>query len=313
MPRLSCNRIWQWIILGSLCLGVIGAVAIRTRNWVAQQSGGEMQYEAANVESDLSAFLRSIRPVYPYSVIPGGVYSSRELRDSIVRDPIIASHYADFDVVHARLVRSTMATLSYVSYRKNNQIVWTRKPLRIPKGELLLSDGVSFARARCGNRFSSTPVGPAPDRGPDVELSIPDLEAPRSNSSLTASTVAPVDILPVAELRLVDPAMGSWHTSPENVYSPSGSGLDPIYLNPVVTTPIIGSNSVIQRSPAPPLNPIFPVSPAHQPTTTPIPEPSTLWQVASTLFIGFAMFVFRTWSRKVRFGTGRGPTTMDPI
>jgi hypothetical protein len=300
MPRLSSNHIWRWIIFGSLCLCAVAAIVLRSRNWAAQQSAGNLPCVAAKIESDVSAFVRSIRPAYPYSVIPRGVYSSRELRDSAVRDPIVASHYAGFDIARAELVRTTMPTFRYVSYRKNNQIIWTRKPLRIPKGELLLSDGVNFARARCGNRFSSTPVGPAPEDGPNVELSIPDIEAPRSNSPLTANGVVPVDILPAAELRLVEPAMDSSHPTSENVYSPFGSAVEPIYANPIVAMPIIiGPGLALAGTPALPLSPLSPVAPANQPTVAPVPEPPTRWQVASTLAIGFVLlFVFGRASRK---------------
>lgn len=282
-----------------LCVCASAAIVLGLRNWKAQQSAGPLQCVAATAESDVSAFVRSIRPVYPYSVISGGVYSSRELRDSIVRDAIVASHYAGFDIAHAQLVRTTVSTFRYVSYRKNKQVIWTRKMLRIPKGELLLSDGSSFARARCGNRLSSTPIGPAPEGGPDVELSIPDIESPRPNSRLTANGVVPVDLLPAAELRLVQPALDSSHATSEKVYSPLGSVGGPIYANPIMTWPsIIGPGFALPETPAP-LNPLVPVPPASQPTVAPVPEPPTGWQVASTLAIGFVLlFVLRQLSEK---------------
>lgn len=300
VPKVSSNRTWRWSILGSLCLCLIGAIVLRSCNWIPRGSAAKLQWVAADVELDLPAFIRSIRPVYPYSVIPGGVYSSRELRDSIVRDPIVASHYVGFDIAHAALVRTTIPTLRYVSYRKNNQIIWTRKQLRIPKGELLISDGAHFARARCGNRLSSTLVGPAPDGGPDVELSIPDIQPSPSNFSLAANRIEPVGIRPVAELRLVDPAMDSWHPISENIYSQSESAFDPIYANAIVPTPItIGPGSATQGTPASPQNPLSPVPQASQPTIAPVPELSTLWQVTSTLAIALSILaVFRRSSRK---------------
>lgn len=292
---------WSWMLLGSLCLCAIGVTVLGLHNWAAQKSIGELQCVAANVESDGSTFVRSIRPVYPYSVISGGVYSARELRDSTVHDPIVASHYVGFDIAHAKLVRTTVPTLRYVSYREINQVIWTRKPLRIPKGELLLSDGVSFARARCGNRLSSTPVGPAHENGPDVELSIPDIEAARSTLPLAANSVGPVDMLSIAELRLAQPAMDSSHSSSEDVYSPLESAVEPIYANPIVTTPIIiGPGLPVPGTPAS-LNPLFPVSAASQPPVAPVPEPATEWQVASTLAMGFILLlVFRRATRKAR-------------
>ena len=98
---------------------------------------------------------RSLRPNYPYSVIPGGVYSVDELVAAVGKDHLVGNHYSGFNLKSAHLVTLTEDRLQYVSYRLKNQIYWTRNKLRIPKGEVLLTDGSSFARTRCGNRLSS--------------------------------------------------------------------------------------------------------------------------------------------------------------
>ena len=96
----------------------------------------------------------ALRPKYPYSVIPGGVYSPAELVRAINTDPVVRAHYAGFNLQRARLVRLTEDHYAYVSYRVRNQVFWTHHPLRIPRGEVLLTDGAQFARSRCGNRLS---------------------------------------------------------------------------------------------------------------------------------------------------------------
>src|SRR5580704_7067814 len=45
------------------------------------------------------------RPLFPNSVIPGGVENIQELRSAIARDPLVARHYADFDLSKARVIR----------------------------------------------------------------------------------------------------------------------------------------------------------------------------------------------------------------
>ena len=72
--------------------------------------------------------LRSIenRPVYPYSVVPGGVKDAHELKWAAEHDPVVASHYAGFDYDHARIVQLVLARTVYVSYRIGNKIYWTR-------------------------------------------------------------------------------------------------------------------------------------------------------------------------------------------
>jgi hypothetical protein len=108
----------------------------------------------------VSAVERSLRPNYPYSVIPGGAYSAEELRNSVGKDKFVRTHYADFDLQSARLVTLAEDRFQYVSYRINNRILWTHKKIRIPKGEVLLTDGRHFARTRCGNRLCAALASP---------------------------------------------------------------------------------------------------------------------------------------------------------
>jgi hypothetical protein len=114
-----------------------------------------------------------LRPAYPFSVIPGGIYSRAELAIQAARDNLVREHYAGFRMESTQLAVLQDDLLAYVSYRKNNSIFWTRKQLRIPKGELILSDGTHLARARCGNRLSETPVEPTaaqPEPTPDLTI-----------------------------------------------------------------------------------------------------------------------------------------------
>jgi|SRR5947209_4204796 len=98
--------------------------------------------------------------LYPYSVILGGVRSAGELKLALAKDEVARVHYAGFDVERAHPVFAGTEMLRYVSYRRNNQVYWTAKPVRVQKGELLLADGDNFARARCGNRLSATAKQP---------------------------------------------------------------------------------------------------------------------------------------------------------
>ena len=102
----------------------------------------------------------SLRPVYPYSVIPGGAYSPAELKAKLASDETAARHYGSFHLAQAKIVKAGSARPVYVSYRKGGSIYWTRRPIRLTPDEALLTDGSQFARARCGNRISDTPQGP---------------------------------------------------------------------------------------------------------------------------------------------------------
>lgn len=97
------------------------------------------------------------RPVYPYSIIPGGVATAAELRSALAHDPVAAAHYAAFDLANARVVQVQEARSVYVSYRKGDDVFWTSKKLRLAVGETLITDGQHLSRTRCGNQISDEP------------------------------------------------------------------------------------------------------------------------------------------------------------
>jgi PEP-CTERM motif len=135
------------------------------------------------------------RAVYPYSVIAGGAESSQELRDAVAADPVVAAHYADFDVAKAHRVTLETPKLVYVSYRIGNKVFWTKNKVALRKGEAVLSDGRNMARTRCGNRISVLPVRPnAPAEPTASDLDGPEFPAIASSPYLAAYS-APVPAL----------------------------------------------------------------------------------------------------------------------
>ena len=99
-------------------------------------------------------------PVYPYSIIPGGVVSAAELRSAVAHDPVVAAHYAAFDLANARVFQVQEARSVYVSYRRGDDVFWTSKKLRLAVGETLITDGQHISRTRCGNQISDEPRMP---------------------------------------------------------------------------------------------------------------------------------------------------------
>jgi hypothetical protein len=77
----------------------------------------------------------SAQHVFPYSVIPGGALSSRELSEAARREPVVAAHYAGFSVADARVIRLPHDKLAYVSYRLGNHIYWTKTKVELHQGE----------------------------------------------------------------------------------------------------------------------------------------------------------------------------------
>lgn len=149
------------------------------------------------------------RPVYPYSVIPGGISSGRELAMRMAADSVASKHYSGFNVSRARVVRASRDKRVYVAYRVHDKVFWTKKRLKIREGEELITDGINYARARCGNRITDFPVPPTLS----VEPSTMELDPPLPPSSppvllpSTAVTTEP-PILPVYFPPYVVPSFG---------------------------------------------------------------------------------------------------------
>jgi hypothetical protein len=133
-----------------------------------QPAGNEIaaSFHAEEVKPDFQAKL-SGRPVFPFSVVPGGTLAPGEAKSRAAADPIVRQHYAGIQFHKLKPFRLTQPASGYVSYRVGNRIFWTAQRLYLKPGELLLSDGAQWIRGRCGNRISPEPQlpvlpGPAP-------------------------------------------------------------------------------------------------------------------------------------------------------
>ena len=108
------------------------------------------------------------RPVYRYSVVPGGTYTSAELQTAIATDPVVATHYAQVDLSRVRVERVTRDRLVHVSYRNGDEVFWTKRKVLLRQGETILTDGTTQIRARCGNCISDEPLLPTSESEPDA-------------------------------------------------------------------------------------------------------------------------------------------------
>ena len=130
------------------------------------------------------------RQAYRYSVIRGGAFSVAELDAALETDPVVAAHYAVFDRARTRLTRAATSQAVYVSYRQGDRVYWTRHKLRLARDEALLTDGVRTARARCGNRISTTPQVPVRDDEPSA-AALEEAETPPEGSASVILAAGP--------------------------------------------------------------------------------------------------------------------------
>jgi PEP-CTERM motif len=162
--------------------------------------------------------VRPPRPVYPYSVVPGGVADAKELKWVAEHDPVVAAHYAGFDYDHAQVVRLTLARTVYVSYRIGNRIYWTRRRVKLRKGETLITDGRMTARTRCANRVEET----AQQEASPVEPPVQKFDQP-ARAGRGTSTQAPPVLFESALLNRPE-APGLGPMGPLSLYNPFVGG-----------------------------------------------------------------------------------------
>lgn len=166
------NRLIRRSLLASVFVlgGMVGAalLPIDFGSFLASSffSRPASQWSSSDVRRDLAqaaspAYDRDLpskeaRPVYPYSVVPGGVHDPKELERVFERDPVVASHYRNFDFRRARVVQLTQDKTVYVSYRIAGRVYWTTKKVLLRRGEKVITDGKMTLRTRCGNQVSET-------------------------------------------------------------------------------------------------------------------------------------------------------------
>ena len=156
--------------MGVFCLGLaIGFASVGLQHLGAsvfhasRLTGPDPQASEANqniLALTQQESLRQIesRPVYAYSVVPGGVRDVSELKWVAEHDPVVAEHYAGFDYDHAQIEVLKATLTAYVSYRIGKKVYWMRRPVSLKKGESVITvHGKVRARARCGNRVEEVP------------------------------------------------------------------------------------------------------------------------------------------------------------
>lgn len=147
-------------ILGALLLAWVLSLYFPIRQTPAPKSevSGAVSLKKVNQSTPDAPFGH---PYFRYSIIPGGAYTRDELVKALARDSVAGAHYSDFNVSEARVITLESDHSYYVSYRIGDRVYWTRRLITLHKGEKLLTDGIHFARARCGNRLMERATEPS--------------------------------------------------------------------------------------------------------------------------------------------------------
>ncbi|MGH9765619.1 MAG: PEP-CTERM sorting domain-containing protein, partial [Blastocatellia bacterium] len=192
-------------------------------------------------------------------------------RTALANDPVAAVHYAGFDAGKARVVRLSEPEKAYVSYRIGNRIYWTKHELSLAKGETIITDGVHYARTRCGNRLSETPMQPVARLDPQpAELEAP-LQAP-SSSVADVPFVLPMIAAPDSALTQAAPEFAA--IAPALIFPVGSYFVPPIFPSNGGSPGKPGKPPTIP--PSPPIGPPPPLGPPPPPPIVPTPEPSSV-------------------------------------
>ncbi|MGA9528400.1 MAG: hypothetical protein WBS24_09810 [Terriglobales bacterium] len=154
---------WLWLLLGIMAVIVAVGYANRERqrraNFAAVTTAVAPAIHFAAPPATAAKSHVKTRPVYQYSLAPGGFHSVQEIRAAL-HDPLLAKAYEtlDFNKLHAR--RLTKDTCAFVQSRKNGAIFWTKRCVQIHAGEIMWTDGSHSLLARCGNQIAYTPQEP---------------------------------------------------------------------------------------------------------------------------------------------------------
>lgn len=140
------------ILLTSLLLGIFLGLTTYRHTRVPQQSIAATKPSPVSVSAE--------RRNYPYSLVPFGVQSAEELKQAMLRDAGLAEHYRGFDFSNATFVVLDHDDCGYVSFRKAGEISWTRKCVKLYRGEKILTDAHYLVRAACGNQIAYRPQAP---------------------------------------------------------------------------------------------------------------------------------------------------------
>lgn len=265
---------WETLIIFviGLLLNLFLVWFIETKTNEPVKTSPQSAVGAPGVQPHVFVLPSFVRPIYPYSVIPGGVYSVEELQNAVATDAVVREHYRGFDTRHAYFTQLSEDVVRYVSYRKGDQIYVSRRPLTIPKGEWVVTDGSHVARARCGNRLFTVPLVDHVE--PDLTLLhldqnaptlVADLVGPEITDYPAADEMQPFPTVPVAPA--IAPAGDE--QSPF-LWAPGIFPLYPGFLSPPVVTTVV-------QEPSPPTTVI------NVPGTAASPEPRAFLLIALSI------------------------------
>jgi hypothetical protein len=140
----------------------------------------------------------SFRPLN-FALLRGGFTSVDEFFERVNEDPVLHSFYGDCADRDASMHPLAEDVMVFSTFRKNNHIKWSQKPLLVRKGEYVMTFCGKTILARCGNLVSMAAMQPSEDIPPGVlETPTEVIEPPISYAAAPATAaITPAAVVPV--------------------------------------------------------------------------------------------------------------------
>jgi hypothetical protein len=155
----------------------------------------------------------------------------------MANDPIVAGHYGEFQLASLRVVRLDRARWFHVSYRIGDDIYWTKRRMKLAKGETVITDGVLMARTRCGNLAADVIPNDSEVLTLLTEPTPEEFETPTESAALESVLTPPVDTPALAVES--GPTSGGGPTGIIIPGGPTGPGGTPPGTGPAGPPPVV--------------------------------------------------------------------------
>jgi hypothetical protein len=233
------------ILIAVLLLAVANHGRSPRPNAAPQKQAGPSQPAVASLQSTPAPAAQAIHASYRplnFALLPGGFTSVEEFRQRVARDPVLRSFYGNCADAHVGLQALPSDIVVFVTFRRANEIRWTRKPMLVHIGEYVLNFCGKTVLARCGNLVSWNPMQPSEDLLPSL-LEIPTDEYRAADPLALTAQRDPVNAPVPASVSV--PAPGGYYFSPStppiNIPSPGDS---PLPSSPPSPAPLDGDEFV---------------------------------------------------------------------
>lgn len=147
----------------------------------AKHTGGVPQPAATTPQAAAAPVVHaSFRPLN-LALLSGGFTSVEEFQQHLAKDPTLQSFYGGCSDTHAGMQQLPSDILVFATFRRGQDIKWTRRQMLVHKGEYVLTLCGKTVLARCGNLISWVPMQPSEDVAPSLlEIPTDELKAPEA-------------------------------------------------------------------------------------------------------------------------------------